>query len=188
MEISYLCAPFLEMRGNMKKKLDFTIPFAGLKLGHHSYEFEVDDAFFEDLDYSLVKKGNVAVSIDLEKKETMLILQFDLTGSVEVECNLCTDPMDQSVNASYPLIYKFGLEDLEDDSIIVIHPDSYQIDVSHPIYEFLTLALPLRTVHAEGQCNQEMLDTLNKYLSSPTDESEKNDQIDPRWSVLKNLN
>jgi uncharacterized metal-binding protein YceD (DUF177 family) len=77
---------------------------------------------------------------------------------------------------------------LEDDSIIVIHPDSYQIDVSHPIYEFLTLALPLRTVHAEGQCNQEMLDTLNKYLSSPTDESEKNDQIDPRWSVLKNLN
>jgi hypothetical protein len=56
------------MRGIMKKKSDFTIPFAGLKLGHHSYEFEVDDAFFEDLEYSLIKKGSVSVSIDLEKK------------------------------------------------------------------------------------------------------------------------
>ena len=77
---------------------------------------------------------------------------------------------------------------MEDDSIIVIHPDSYQIDVQHPIYEFLTLVLPLRTVHAEGQCNQEMLETLNKYLSSPKEEDENNDDMDPRWSALKNLN
>lgn len=188
MEISYLCSPFLEMHGTMKKKSDFTIPFAGLKLGHHTYEFEVDDTFFEDLEYSLIKKGSVSVSIDLEKKETMLILQFALTGSVEVECNLCTDPLNQQVEATYPLIYKFGLEELEDDSIIVIHPDSYQIDVQHPIYEFLTISLPIRTVHSEGLCNQEMIETLNKYLSSPKENDENNDDIDPRWSALNNLN
>lgn len=177
------------MRGIMKKKSDFTIPFAGLKLGHHTYEFEVDDTFFEELEYSLIKKGSISVSIDLEKKETMLILNFTLAGTVEVECNLCTDPMNQQIDTSYPLIYKFGLEDLEDDSIIVIHPDSYQIDVQHPIYEFLTISLPIRTVHAEGECNQEMLETMNKYLASTNKEEDNNDdEIDPRWSALKNLN
>jgi uncharacterized protein len=177
------------MRGIMKKKSDFTIPFAGLKLGHHTYEFEVDDTFFEELEYSLIKKGSISVSIDLEKKETMLILNFTLAGTVEVECNLCTDPMNQQIDASYPLIYKFGLEDLEDDSIIVIHPDSYQIDVQHPIYEFLTISLPIRTVHAEGECNQEMLETMNKYLASTNKEEDNiDDEIDPRWSALKNLN
>ena len=119
----------------------------------------------------------------------MLILNFTLAGTVEVECNLCTDPMNQQIDASYPLIYKFGLEDLEDDSIIVIHPDSYQIDVQHPIYEFLTISLPIRTVHAEGECNQEMLETMNKYLASTNKEEDNNDdEIDPRWSALKNLN
>ena len=173
----------------MKKKSDFTIPCAGLKLGHHTYDFEVDDTFFEELEYSLIKKGSISVSIDLEKKETMLILNFTLAGTVEVECNLCTDPMNQQIDASYPLIYKFGLEDLEDDSIIVIHPDSYQIDVQHPIYEFLTISLPIRTVHAEGECNQEMLETMNKYLASTNKEEDNNDdEIDPRWSALKNLN
>jgi uncharacterized metal-binding protein YceD (DUF177 family) len=177
------------MRGIMKKKSDFTIPFAGLKLGHHTYDFQVDDTFFEELEYSLIKKGSISVSIDLEKKETMLILNFTLAGTVEVECNLCTDPMNQQIDASYPLIYKFGLEDLEDDSIIVIHPDSYQIDVQHPIYEFLTISLPIRTVHAEGECNQEMLETMNKYLASTNKEEDNNDdEIDPRWSALKNLN
>lgn len=177
------------MRGIMKKKSDFTIPFAGLKLGHHTYDFEVDDTFFEELEYSLIKKGSISVSIDLEKKETMLILNFTLAGTVELECNLCTDPMNQQIDASYPLIYKFGLEDLEDDSIIVIHPDSYQIDVQHPIYEFLTISLPIRTVHAEGECNQEMLETMNKYLASTNKEEDNNDdEIDPRWSALKNLN
>lgn len=177
------------MRGIMKKKSDFTIPFAGLKLGHHTYDFEVDDTFFEELEYSLIKKGSISVSIDLEKKETMLILNFTLAGTVEVECNLCTDPMNQQIDASYPLIYKFGLEDLEDDSIIVIHPDSYQIDVQHPIYEFLTISLPIRTVHAEGECNQEMLETMNKYLASTNKEEDNiDDEIDPRWSALKNLN
>jgi uncharacterized metal-binding protein YceD (DUF177 family) len=148
---------------------------------------EVDDTFFEDLEYSLIKKGSVSVSIDLEKKETMLILQFSLTGSVEVECNLCTDPLNQQIEATYPLIYKFGLEEMDDETIIVIHPDTYQVDVAQPIYEFITVSLPQRIVHEEGKCNQEMIDSLNKYLSSKKEEP-KNDDIDPRWSALKNLN
>ena len=76
---------------------------------------------------------------------------------------------------------------IDDEAIIVIHPDSYQIDVTQPIYEFITISLPPRIVHEEGECNQEMIDSLNKYLSSKKEEP-KDDDIDPRWSALKNLN
>jgi uncharacterized metal-binding protein YceD (DUF177 family) len=173
----------------MKKKSDFTIPFAGLKLGHHLFDFQVDDSFFEDIEYSLIKKGSLNVDIDLEKKETMLIAQFKITGIVEAECNLCMDPLNFKIDNSYTLIYKFGLEDLEDDSIIVIHPDSYQIDVKQPIYEFISISIPQRIVHDEGGCNPEMLESLNKYLSSKIEEKKDNDDpVDPRWSALKNLN
>ena len=171
----------------MKRKSDYTIPFAGLKLGHHLFDFEIDDTFFEELDYSLIQKGDIHVSIDLEKKETMLVLLFSIKGSVESECNLCTDPVDFEIKNTFQLIYKFGLEEMDDEAIIVIHPDSYQIDVTQPIYEFITISLPPRIVHEEGECNQEMIDSLNKYLSSKKEEP-KDDDIDPRWSALKNLN
>lgn len=171
----------------MKRKSDYNIPFAGLKLGRHLFDFKIDDTFFEELDYSLIQKGDINVSIDLEKKETMLILLFSIKGSVESECNLCTDPVDFEIDNTFQLIYKFGFEEMDDEAIIVIRPDSYQIDVTQPLYEFITVSLPPRIIHQEGDCNQEMIDSLNKYLTSKK-EDQKDDDVDPRWSALKNLN
>jgi hypothetical protein len=95
--------------------------------------------------------------------------------------------VDFKIDNTFQLIYKFGLEEMDDETIIVIHPDTYQVDVAQPIYEFITVSLPQRIVHEEGKCNQEMIDSLNKYLSSKKEEP-NNDDIDPRWSALKNLN
>jgi uncharacterized metal-binding protein YceD (DUF177 family) len=117
----------------------------------------------------------------------MLILLFNLKGTVEAECNLCTDPVDFKIDSNYQLIYKYGLEEIDDETLLVIHPDSYQIDITQPIYEFITVSLPPRIVHEEGKCNQEMIEALNKYLSSKKEET-KDDDVDPRWSALKNLN
>jgi uncharacterized protein len=171
----------------MKRKSDYTIPFAGLKIGNHLFDFEIDDSFFEELDYSLIQKGAIHVSINLEKKESMLILLFNLKGTVEAECNLCTDPVDFNIDSNYQLIYKYGLEEIDDETLLVIHPDSYQIDITQPLYEFISVSLPPRIVHKDGECNQEMIEALNKYLSSKNEET-KDDNIDPRWSALKNLN
>lgn len=48
---------------------EFVIPFVGLKLGFHEFKFDIDNAFFEGIDYSLVQKGNLCVKLTLEKKE-----------------------------------------------------------------------------------------------------------------------
>jgi len=51
--------------------------------------------------------------------------------------------------------------------------------------------LPSRTVHKEDDCNEEMLDLIDKYVdSSEPDEndSSEGDNTDPRWDALKDLN
>jgi uncharacterized metal-binding protein YceD (DUF177 family) len=163
----------------------FKIPFVGLKLGKHEFEFDVDNAFFETLSYSLIEKGDLKVWLDLEKKETMLLASFYVEGTVEMVCSRCNEIMDADVEGELEIIYKFGHESYDDENLIVISPDSFEIDVSQPIYELITVSLPLRPVHEEGKCDEEMVKLLEKFQAK---EKKDNDDSDPRWSALKNLN
>jgi hypothetical protein len=44
-------------------------------------------------------------------------------------------------------------------------------------------------VHEDGDCNEEMVELINKYQQPSSDSnSDDDDDIDPRWSALKNLN
>jgi uncharacterized protein len=163
----------------------FKIPFVGLKLGKYEFELDVDNAFFETLSYSLIEKGDLKVWLDLEKKETMLLASFYVEGTVEMVCSRCNETMDADVEGELEIIYKFGHEPYDDENLIVISPDSFEIDVSQPIYELITVSLPLRPVHEEGKCDEEMVKLIEKFQSK---EKKDNNDSDPRWSALKNLN
>ena len=193
----------------MKSKRDYIIPFVGLKVGFHEFEFEIRDTFFDELEYSIIQKGNALVKLRLEKKETMLIGEFSVSGMVFTSCDRCNDPVEVPVNGAFRLIYKFGDEVSDDETLIVLPNDSYELDVRQNIYELITVSLPSRLVHPKGECNEEMLELLQKYsgrsedLSDEDDEDDWDDEdedwddeddeddddpIDPRWSALKNLN
>ena len=163
----------------------FKIPFVGLKPDKHEFEFDVDNSFFETLSYSLIEKGNLKVWLDLEKKETMLLASFYVDGAVEMVCSRCNEPMDAEVEGELEIIYKFGHESYDDENLIVISPDSFEIDVTQPIYELISVSLPSRPVHEEGKCDEEMVKLLEKFQAK---EKKENDNSDPRWSALKNLN
>jgi uncharacterized metal-binding protein YceD (DUF177 family) len=167
-------------------KSAFEIPFVGLKIGVHEFEFDIDNTFFESLPYSLIEKGSLKAWLSLEKKETMLIASFDIDGTVETECSRCNEPMDVEVFGEMEIIYKFGHEAVEDENLIVISPDSYEIDITQPIYELITVSLPSRPVHDEGECDEEMVKLIEKFQS--TENNKNDDDTDPRWSALKNLN
>jgi uncharacterized metal-binding protein YceD (DUF177 family) len=197
----------------VKSKKEYIIPFIGLKLGFHEFEFDIRDTFFEDRDYSLIHSGNVNVKLVLEKKETMLIGEFTINGSVFTDCDRCNDQVEVPVKGQYRVIFKFGLEPSDDETLIVLHPDAYEIDLYDQLYEFITVSLPTRSVHPKGECNEEMLELLNKYSLQKDEDDEDwddedwdeedddeddwdeddeddddDDPIDPRWSGLKNLN
>ncbi len=157
---------------------EYIIPFIALKQGSYEFDFVIGDTFFEGLDYSIIHSGDVKVDLILDKKETMMIGHYTINGTVSTNCDRCTDPVDVEVEGEYQLIYKFGTEPSDDETLVVIHPDSYELDVSSDIYELITVSLPSRSIHEDGECNEEMMDKLSEYLLNPEDEDEDDDDFD----------
>jgi uncharacterized metal-binding protein YceD (DUF177 family) len=81
----------------------------------------------------------------------------------------------------------FGDEESEDENLIVIPRESYEIEVQQSMYEMIMLALPARSAHKKNECNEDMVRLIEQYMSKP-DPKEDKDNIDPRWAALKNLN
>jgi uncharacterized metal-binding protein YceD (DUF177 family) len=96
--------------------------------------------------------------------------------------------MDVEIEGELTIYYTFGNEDAEDENLIVIPHESYQIDVTQSIYEMITMSIPLRPVHDEDECDEEMVKLIEKFQNQPKEEETNKDDIDPRWSALKNLN
>lgn len=185
--------PLISTKVNLLK--EYEIPFWGLKDGEHVYDFEVSEAFFSSFEYSELDAGNVKVDLMLEKRPRMLVLHYDISGTVEVMCDRCTDLFDLEIEGHHRLIIKFGDGSYEEtEEIIVVPENEHTLNVAEHILEFIQLSLPSRRVHPEGECNEEMLASLNDYLltSEPVDpeeqeEEEQEEEIDPRWSALKGL-
>ncbi len=170
---------------------EFEIPFEGLNVGKHVFEFEITDAFFEELEYSIIQKGQVKVDFILEKKETMMIGNIKMLGQVEKECDRCTDPISVPVDIEHKVVFKFSDEQSEDEDLITLASNEFKIQTAPIFYEILTVELPPRTVHDEDECNDEMLDLLEEYTGFTEDEDTAEDEgedNDPRWDALKNLN
>ena len=171
----------------MEKKNEFLIPISGLALGSHSYQFEIDDDFFADMNYSEIQQGKVAVNLDVERQETMLVLRFDLQGSVRVACDRCADEFDQPIESHQEFFVKLGTENAEEsDDVAVVPADQSEFDVRSLVYEYIILAIPMHRVHPEGECNPEVLALLaQNETAEPTDNED--DNIDPRWAALKDI-
>ena len=170
----------------MEKKNEYLIPISGLALGSHSYQFEITDDFFADRDYSEIQQGKVAVSLDIDREETMLTLQFGLEGTVRVACDRCADEFDLPIADEREFFIKLGTENAEEtDDVAVVAPDAHDYDISSLIYEFIILAIPMHRVHPEGECNPEIIAMLN--ADPEPAEEESTDEIDPRWAALKDI-
>lgn len=174
----------------MKTLKTYSIPFKGLKLGKHRFDFEVTDTFFDEFEYSLVKKGKLNCEVELEKQETMMILDFKINGVVDRSCDRCLSEFPETVHVQERQIVKFAGEaepEDADDEIIVLTRSDFEINLSGLIYEYINLAMPLISVcKNEGNtlfCDQEMLDKLKTLSGS----EEENIGTDPRWNVLKNI-
>lgn len=178
----------------MGKKSEYVIGFTSLRDGKHEYQYKIEDTFFEQFDYSDIEGADLKLEVVLEKKPTMMIVEFDVAGSLKVMCDRCTDSFYYPVSGQDDVIYKFTEHDLDDEKVIGILPHETVIDITIPVYEFVSLLLPSRRVHPEGECNEEMLKEIDNYLmveadnvdTDPTDDGE-DDEIDPRWSQLKKL-
>ena len=164
---------------------DFVIPYVGLSLGNHTFDFEVNNTFFEHFEYSEIKKGKIKIMVNLERQERMLVLGFKIEGSVEVTCDRCLDVFDHPVSGNEQLIVKFGNERLEEsEDVLMIPRTDYQIDLAPLIYEYINLLLPIRHVHPMNENGDYACDPeVTKFIT----ETPEHENTDPRWEILKGL-
>jgi uncharacterized metal-binding protein YceD (DUF177 family) len=176
----------------MSKTKEFLIPFIGLKLGKHHFEYQISNAFFVDFDYDEFQSSDIKVSVVLDKKSSMLELEFKHKGTVNVPCDLTNEDFDLPLKGKMKLIVRFGDEFNNDNEELLILPHGeHEMDVAQYIYEMIALSVPLKRVHPgvkDGSLKTEALDKLNELtVTEQKQESKQEEDIDPRWDKLKQL-
>lgn len=171
----------------MKKK-EFFIPFVGLKEGKHTFEYQINNTFFESFGYEEFNGAEIPVKAVLTKTSTMMELDLNADGSVNVNCDLTNEPYDQEIKAFLHLIVKFGEEfNDEDDEILILPHGEHQVNIAQYLYEMLVLAVPQKRMHPgvlDGSLQSEALEKLRELEPK---ESKDNNNNDPRWDGLKKL-
>lgn len=175
----------------MKDLKEFNIPFVGLKEGNHLFEYQIDKKFFEAFQFEDFENSNIKVTIDFNKKSSLMELTFKANGTVTVPCDVTSELYDQKIEGELPLIVKFGPEFNDDNEEILILPhEEYQINVAQFIYELIVLSVPQKRVHPQvldGTMNSEALKKLEELEPKINKPVEENTSTDPRWDKLKNL-
>jgi uncharacterized protein len=172
----------------LKTLRTYSIPFTGLKLGKHDFEYEINKTFFDEFEYSLVKKGDLQCKVELDKQEAMLILNFHIKGAIELACDKCLAEYPFPVDIHEQQIAKFSDEGADEgEEIIILTKNDHEINIAGLIYEYVNVAVPFISVCSDTgntpYCDKEMLARLNELSAN----SGQEDEADPRWDALKNI-
>lgn len=175
----------------MKKLKEYLIPFVGLKLGKHQFEYQIDNAFFSFFDYDDFNRVDVKINLCLNKKNTMLELDFEAKGSVNINCDLTNEAFDLPIEGKLSLVVKFGQDyEVVNEELLILPHGEYEIAVQQYIYEIIVLSIPAKRVHPgvkDGTLESNMLKKLEELRPKSDEEKKNNGEIDPRWNKLKTL-
>ena len=174
----------------MKAFKDYMIPFIGLKEGTHQFEYEVSNDFMALFDFEEYNSSAVKVELEFIKKSTFFELRFKIKGTVNVNCDVTTEPFDLPIDDELFMVVKFGDEfNNENEEVLIIPHGSYEINVSQYMYECIVMAVPSKRVHPgveDGTLKSDILEHL-ETLAPSQNKSKSEEEIDPRWNKLKNL-
>lgn len=178
----------------MKRHNIFNIPFKNAKLGLHEYHFVVDTDFFREYENSTVEKGKFDIEVVLDKKENMLDLEFNISGSIESPCDRCLAEIQIPIDSVHRIVVKFddfGKEDT--DEVVYISSEETNFNVANLIYEFVSLSIPFsKTIDCEANnfefCDEKVLDYYQELeeQSEEIEEEQKKEQ-GKIWDALKDI-
>lgn len=151
----------------------FKVQLAGRPDGRYEQDFVCDTQFFRDMENDEVAGADIAVHLDMEKKNDAFRLSFSCRGEMSIPCDRCLEPMDHHVDTAYTLTVRYGddYDEVSDDLLVIPWSDA-ALDVSGIIYDTVMLTVPLRHVHPDGGCDQEMAAMLGRHSSGQEDEEE----------------
>lgn len=174
----------------MDTLVEYLIPILGLKIGSHSFNFQVDNAFFANFPDSLIKEGSFKVRLDIDKRFDLYEMIFSYEGTTKAACDRCLATVDFPIKGESRMIVKFAEEFMEDVDVIYVPIKAETLNVAKYVYEYLCLAVPYVKIYdceadEKKPCDTTMLALLDKEVSEKNKESTANSN--PIWDKLKNI-
>ena len=120
-----------------------------LELGKHSFDFQLDSAYFTGVEKTELLGGSVSAKAELDLHPNTLSLHVWVDGVVQVTCDRCLDSMDITIQAD---------DDME------IEDGAHTVDLQWLAYELIVVNLPLVHSHQNGGCNPQMAALLQDHL------------------------
>jgi uncharacterized metal-binding protein YceD (DUF177 family) len=174
---------------SLKENDSYAIGVSGLKLGKHAFDWTVDTSLLNAYGVEHLRDVALTCHLQLEKKERLMQLEFDIAGEVVTDCDRCGLPVHVPLDLQNHLVVRFAEEnDFNDDEVVFLAESEAQLEVGQFIYEFIMTGLPTRFVHPEGECDPEVESFLTEAPSNEGEKEDRNEEnIDPRWEALKKL-
>ena len=169
----------------MKTILEYQIPYKGLSIGKHEYEFHAQEEFFASKQVEGIENGDLIITFILDRQSRLMQGDLRIEGSIKLICDRCLESFDYKINIDYNQIYKFGeMPEKQNDDLIYLSDSDFQIDISELIIENIMLEIPIKKIHPNDKdgfstCNTEQIELINEYVNKK--------QADPRWDALKNI-
>ncbi|MDR2854279.1 MAG: DUF177 domain-containing protein [Prevotellaceae bacterium] len=180
----------------------YNLPLKDLTETTAVFKYDLDDAFFKKIDSPEAEKGNIKAIVSAKKRNTDFELTVELNGYVTLPCDRCLDDMQQPIQHKETLLAKLGAAFGEDGETVIVPETDGFINLAWFFYEMIVVNIPIKHVHASGECNKTMQQKLRKHsVHSLEDADEMPDiddfdddfssddstDIDPRWEKLKDI-
>ena len=136
------------------------IPVDRLDGGRTESRFRVGKEFFEGYGNEEILDADVLASASLKKENDRFLLDLKLEGEATVQCDRCLGDLAIGIDSFQRFVVMPGSgEDdgaLDEDGreIVTLPLAEAALDVSQLVYDFTCLAIPLKKVHREGECDE----------------------------------
>ena len=132
----------------MKELKAYRIAVKGLSIGIHLFQFEVDERFFACFEDAPLKDASFQVELTFDKRSNFYMLRFDIEGKMHTTCDRCMAEIDLPLRGQYDLVVRLEEEgDLDDPDVIYLDPAEDYLDISHVLYDFVNLTVPLHKTY-----------------------------------------
>ena len=164
----------------------YNVDLKGVATGMLEREWHLEDDFFVDVRSTDILSGSLDVCLTARAVGGAVKMLFRIEGEVQVPCDRCLGPVSLPVSVERELTARWGEEYEDDGDSITIPEGTGEVNVAWNIYEFISLEVPLRHVHPDGQCPGDAGQLLGEY-STDEPEPEGEAPVDERWSELKKI-
>lgn len=133
-------------------------------------DYHIGKDFFELMENEEILGADVDVRMDIDKRHDCYECRFNFVGTLDVPCDRCLDPVSLRVDTDYDVVVRYGEEfDDSGDNVLILPYSASRLNVAGMIYDTLLLAIPLRCVHPEGECNATMAEVFREHKSGTDD-------------------